>query len=198
MPAPPARIRSTSVPCGTSSSSICPALICRSASETTPGRAEKHVTSRPIWWLSASRCAVGTPGWPGPLQYTVSPVVPASRSATIRLDGNLCATPNPAIPIDAPSPMSATAAAAEPRILSTPLTEDQKPFYPERAVVSHPGPATLPQLPPCDPPRPTARHRPGQPRRLSPPTAPAIVCCVLVTAIDVTRRPADGVGVIPP
>src|SRR5580698_5221569 len=113
MPAPPARIRSTSVPCGTSSSVLWPALICRSASDTTPGRAEKHVTSRPIWWLSASRCAVGNPGWPSPLQYTLSPVGPRSRSAVMSVDGYRCDTPNPATPRLAPSAMSATASAAD-------------------------------------------------------------------------------------
>src|SRR6185437_10343010 len=112
-PAPPARIRSTSVPCGTISSVSSPAAICFSASDTTPGRAEKQVTRCAIWWLSASRCAVGKPGWPSPLQYTVSPVGPLSRSAVISVDGYRCETPNPAMPTLAPSPMSATASAAE-------------------------------------------------------------------------------------
>jgi hypothetical protein len=49
MPAPPARIRSTSLLCGTSSSDICPDWIWRSASDTTAGRAEKHVTRWLIW-----------------------------------------------------------------------------------------------------------------------------------------------------
>src|SRR3984885_12263404 len=117
MPAPPARIRSTSVPWATISSVISPASICFSASDTTPGRAEKQVTRRPIWWLSASRCAVGNPGWPSPLQYTVSPVGPRSRSAVMSVDGYRCDTPNPATPRLAPSPMSATASAAEVTLL---------------------------------------------------------------------------------
>ena len=103
MPAPPARIRSTSVPWATISSVISPASICFSASDTTPGRAEKHVIRCAIWWLSASRCAVGNPGWPSPLQYTLSPVGPRSRSAVMSVDGYRCDTPNPATPRLAPS-----------------------------------------------------------------------------------------------
>jgi hypothetical protein len=41
-------MRSTRVPWATISSDICPAWICRSASDTTPGRAEKQVTRRLI------------------------------------------------------------------------------------------------------------------------------------------------------
>src|ERR1700729_2657046 len=113
MPAPPARIRSTSVPWATISSVISPASICFSASDTTPGRAEKHVIRCAIWWLSASMCAVGNPGWPSPLQYTLSPVGPRSRSAVMSVDGYRCDTPNPATPRLAPSAMSATASAAD-------------------------------------------------------------------------------------
>ena len=43
----------------------------------------------------------------------MSPDDPWSRSAMIRLDGNRCATPKPAMPMDAPSPTSATATAGE-------------------------------------------------------------------------------------
>src|ERR1700749_3827898 len=111
-PEPPARIRSTSVPCGTISSVIPPAMICFSASESTPGRAEKQVTRFAIWWLSASRCPVGNPGWPRPLQYTVSPREPFSPSAEMSVDGYRCDRPNPATPTLVPSPISATASAA--------------------------------------------------------------------------------------
>src|SRR5487761_1358732 len=111
-PAPPARIRSTSVPCGTISSVISPAMICFSASETTPGRAEKQVTRCAIWWLSASNCPVGNPGWPRPLQYTVSPREPFAPSSEMSVDGYRCDRPNPATPMLAPSPISTTASAA--------------------------------------------------------------------------------------
>src|SRR6201999_2796050 len=104
--------RSTSVPCGTISSVISPAMICFSASESTPGRAEKQVTRFAIWWLSASRCPVGNPGWPRPLQYTVSPRDPFSPSAEMSVDGYRCDSPNPATPMLAPSSISATASAA--------------------------------------------------------------------------------------
>src|SRR6185437_5879066 len=123
-PAPPARIRSTSVPCGTISSVISPAAICFSASVTTPGRAEKQVTRCPIWWLSASMVPVVKPGWPSPLQYTVSPRDPFSPSAEISVDGYRCDRPNPAMPMLAPSSMSATAAAA---VVTFPVGEVMTP-----------------------------------------------------------------------
>src|SRR5262249_10239405 len=96
----------------TISSSISPAAICFSASDTKPGRAEKHVTSREIWWLSASSVPVGNPGCPSPLQYTVSPAGPASRSAVISVDGYRWDTPNPDSAMEAPLGMSATASVA--------------------------------------------------------------------------------------
>src|SRR5690242_17534404 len=111
-------MRSTRVPCGTISNVIWPDRICRSASETMPGRAEKQVTRCAICPASASRCAVGWPGWPSPLQYTVSPLTPRSRSAVTRLDGNRCATPKPAMATVAPSTMSSTAAAGDETVLS--------------------------------------------------------------------------------
>ena len=46
MPAPPARIRSTRTPCGTSSTSSSPASIWSSAGVRGPGRQEKAATSR--------------------------------------------------------------------------------------------------------------------------------------------------------
>ena len=60
---------------------------------------------------------MGKPGWPSPLQYTVSPVGPLSRSAVMSVDGYRCDTPNPAMPRLAPSSMSATASAADARTL---------------------------------------------------------------------------------
>src|SRR3984885_6964953 len=61
--------------------------------------------------------AVGNPGWPSPLQYTLSPVGPRSRSAVMSVDGYRCDTPNPATPRLAPSAMSATASAADITVL---------------------------------------------------------------------------------
>ena len=106
------------MPCGTSSSSTSPASIWVSAAVTGPGRAENDATSRDSWPFSARLCAVGWPGWPSPLQYTVSSRAPWSRNAVIRLDGNRWVTPNPAIATEDPSAMSATAAAGESNTLS--------------------------------------------------------------------------------
>src|SRR5262245_32394910 len=112
MPAPPARIRSAKVPCGTHSSSILPATHSRSNGEGSLSwpRAAVHTTlrTRPAAissWVSEKRCVAE-------LTTNVSAFGARSHRARINTLGKP-APPKPEINTVAPSFTSATAALAE-------------------------------------------------------------------------------------
>src|SRR3954471_10900885 len=118
MPAPPARQRSTRMPCGTSSTSIVPATIWSSLAVGVPGLTEKAAISFFTCLFSARiwpRCA---PGSPSELHTRHRFFVPLSRSASIRLVANRWPTLKPAIAMVAPSAMSAMACSGVATVLS--------------------------------------------------------------------------------
>ena len=108
MPAPPARSRSASVPCGTTSSSILPAPY---NSSNTSDRDERGNEQMILETRPASNNAA-RPMWPLPalLLTTVRSLVPWSMRAWISSVG-LPASPKPEINTVSPSLTSATASA---------------------------------------------------------------------------------------
>src|SRR5689334_18777303 len=115
MPAPPARSRSASVPCGTSSTSSSPDRNCRSNSLFSP---TYEPVVRRIRFADSSipRPHSSTPQ----LLLTVSrSVTPASSSASISAV-RIPHRPKPPTASDEPSAMSATASTALPTTLSMP------------------------------------------------------------------------------
>jgi hypothetical protein len=130
MPAPPARQRSTSMPCGTSSTSICPAVICSSLEVGVPGRTENAAISFLICLFSARIWPRIAPGSPRELQTTVRFFDPFSRSARIRLFAKRCATPKPAMATADPSAMSATASVGDATTLSMAILSPGVPARP--------------------------------------------------------------------
>ncbi len=88
MPAPAARMRSTSVPCGTSSTSILPASIRSSARVRMPGRDENDTISLLTCPLATSSIPRNWPTAPSPLLTRVRSLTPRSRAATSRLQAN--------------------------------------------------------------------------------------------------------------
>ena len=118
MPAPPARMRSATVPCGTSSASAPPSRKTRSASfgcEGCGAAVNEAITfrTRPASTRSAivTRPSSSSSGRFTVVEIMTRSVAPCSQSACIRFQG----TPawKPATRIEAPSGMSATASAAE-------------------------------------------------------------------------------------
>src|SRR2546426_5253176 len=107
MPAPPARIRSANVPCGTSSTSSSPLRNCRSNSLFSPTYVET------IFCTCRDRRSTPMPNssTPALLLMTVRPFVPRACSALMRFSG-MPHRPKPPIMIVAPSGTSATAASA--------------------------------------------------------------------------------------
>jgi hypothetical protein len=85
MPAPAARMRSTRVPCGTSSTSTSPASIRSSAGVRMPGRDEKDTISFLTCPLATSRMPRNWPTVPSPLLTKVRFLTPLSRAAMSRL-----------------------------------------------------------------------------------------------------------------
>src|SRR5262249_8785788 len=121
MPAPPARQRSTSIPWGTSSTSIFPLAICSSLAVGVPGRTENAAISFFTWLFSARIWPRVAPGSPSELQTSVRFFVPLSRRASIRLLAKRCPTLKPAIATVAPSLTSATACWGDATVLSMAL-----------------------------------------------------------------------------
>src|SRR5690606_37257606 len=120
------------MPCGTTSKWSLPAMICSSASVGGPGREEKLSTRWEICSFSARSCAVGAPCDPRPLQYTVRSRAPWSASASSSEDGKRCERPNTATATEAPSGLSATAAAGD----STTLSVTGRPAAPVGAAAA--------------------------------------------------------------
>src|SRR5206468_2434722 len=114
MPAPPARIRSANVPCGTSSTSSSPLRNCRSHSLFSPTYVET------IFCTCRDRRSMPMPNssTPALLLMTVRPFVPRACSALMRFSG-MPHRPKPPIMIVAPSGTNATAASASGSTLFT-------------------------------------------------------------------------------
>src|SRR5438105_6242633 len=113
-PAPPARRRSTRVPCGTISYWILPAATQLPAGEGMLGRATKETMSRVTWSFSISFATAP----PTVLPTRRSPVAPCSAAAASRLFGTPELSPNPETAIVAPFGISETASAADATTLS--------------------------------------------------------------------------------
>src|SRR3954447_11913462 len=113
MPAPPARSRSASVPCGVSSSSISPLRYWRANSLFSPTYEPIARRMRPAARSSPSP----QPSTPRLLDTISRSVVSLASSARISSIGTPL-RPNPPTAIDAPSGMSATASAADATLLS--------------------------------------------------------------------------------
>src|SRR5579859_7295365 len=107
MPAPPARSRSASVPCGVSSTSSSLARYCRANSLFSP---TYELVIREIRPASSSRPRP-QPSTPQLFDTTRSPVAPPASRAAMRVDG-MPQRPKPPTARLAPSVMSATASAA--------------------------------------------------------------------------------------
>ena len=107
-PAPPARMRSISVPCGTSSSSTSPARYCRSKRLVRPPDA--RIAKVAITRANCRRSHSSSSRSPSPMLFAiaVSPVGPARASARIRFEGEPAEMKPPTITL-APSPIPATA-----------------------------------------------------------------------------------------
>src|SRR3954464_10399055 len=114
MPAPPARIRSANVPCGTSSTSSSPDRKCRSNSLFSP----TYVAIILRTCRDRSSTPMPKSSTPALLLITVRPRVPRARSAAIRVSG-MPHSPKPPIIIVAPSGMRATASSAPDSTLFT-------------------------------------------------------------------------------
>ena len=113
MPVPPARIRSASVPCGVSSTSTSPPRYCRANSLFSPMYEAMMRRMRP----AESRTPRPQPSTPQLLDTTSSSEAPWSSSARISTIGTPT-SPNPPTASDAPFGMSATASAADTKVLS--------------------------------------------------------------------------------
>jgi len=113
IPDPPARSFSASVPCGVSSSSSSPDRNCRSNSLFSPTYDDVIFRMR----CAASRMPRPQSSTPQLLLTTLRSVVPWARSASMRAIG-FPESPKPPTASEAPSGMSATAAAADSHCLS--------------------------------------------------------------------------------
>ena len=109
MPAPPARMRSARVPCGTSSSSTSPAWYCRSKRLWRPP--EARIAKLAITVASCRSSHSSSSLSPSPMLFAiaVSPRVPRRCSARIRFDGEPAETKPPTITV-APSSTPSSAA----------------------------------------------------------------------------------------
>src|SRR5579864_8865656 len=125
-PAPPARRRSTRVPCGTTSKVTWPDAAFWPAADSTLGRETKE-TMRWETWLFSMSCAAGPPT---PLATNVRFLAPCWAAAAKREFGTPELRPKPEMEIDAPSGISATASSGVPKTLSTEsmLREDNSTY----------------------------------------------------------------------
>ena len=109
MPAPPARSRSASVPCGLNSTSSCPARYCAAKSLFSPTYEASTLRTCPV----SSSTPSPLPSTPMLLDTMVRSRTPESRTASIRSTG-MPQSPNPPTAISWPSASTSRSASIAP------------------------------------------------------------------------------------
>ncbi len=136
MPAPPARMRSASVPCGTSSSSIAPARYFSVKARGSDVRGNEQTIFRTMPW--SIMAAMPTRPVPALLLMTVRPFgLPVARKRSISAWINSTGEPeppNPPIITVASSGMSAIASASVGTLLSIVSSGGFAPSFPWRSA----------------------------------------------------------------